>query len=476
MYELERDEVGPIHAIVIMLVIAALFTVNLVFKMIDISSPVDYGRLIRGLMMFGSLAVIVFSFVRFRFSILVFIFIAPLAVHSLPGIPFFFTYGDAYIIILVLVWFFRMVFGHEQVMRGTILDRLIFIFVALSLFSIINSRDTSAAFRELIQTLEYFVFCYYLFVMAINRRSMLNAVIYAVVACGALVSIYGILQYGRMGGHESRIVGTFGHFNAMGAFLSMMIVFSFNLAITEKDRRARIFFYAALVLNVLAILLTFSRGAWIAVILGIVVSAWIRGMAQFLKIFTIVVGALAIMSVVAPPRYIARLATVPKIEDMASKNRLRQWEIAYETITTYPLLGVGLTSNGAHVTEKYDEPASGEIHNLFLHIGSERGLPAMVVLLSIFGLFYVNCIRRISRTEDPFYHSIYVALFAALVAFGVVNLFAYQFIRGLGLFFAMFLGMYSAAVYIEENEPGQAEWADMLSTLEVKRPRLEMGM
>jgi len=57
-----------------------------------------------------------------------------------------------------------------------------------------------------------------------------------------------------------------------------------------------------------------------------------------------------------------------------------------------------------------------------------------------------------------------------------VNIFAYQLIRGLGLLFAVFLAMYPAAIYIEENEPANAEWAEMLSTLDIRHTPLEMGL
>jgi O-antigen ligase len=475
VYELEKDEVSPRDVYIIGTIIAILFLSNFSLKFINITNFSQYEQFIRTSMMIGSLIVIIFTFAKFRLSLLVFIFVAPLIKYSLPNMNFFFTYSDAYLVILAFVWISKMAIRQERSVRGTILDKLIFVFIVLTVFSMMNSRDLGAATKELTQTLEFFVFCYYIFAGTINRRSMLNAVIHAMILCGALISLYGIYQYSSELGSKMRIMGTFGHFNAMGSFTAMMLVFAFNMALGEKNRMTRAFFLGALTLDVTALALTFSRGAWIGAILGIVVSAWIRGMTQFLKAFSVVVAVLIMVSVLAP-RVNERLSSVPKIEDTASKNRLRQWQIAYETITSYPLLGIGLASNEEYVTEKYNEPANGEIHNLFLHIGSERGLPAMIVLALIFLTFFVNINRRISNTDDNFYRSLYVALFSVMISYGVVNLFAYQLIRGLGLFFAMFMGIYMAAIYIEENEPEEAEWADMISTLNVRRPRLELGM
>jgi hypothetical protein len=40
----------------------------------------------------------------------------------------------------------------------------------------------------------------------------------------------------------------------------------------------------------------------------------------------------------------------------------------------------------------------------------------------------------------------------------------------------MSLGLYQAAIYIEENEPVESKWAEMLSTLDTKRPTAKLGL
>jgi putative inorganic carbon (HCO3(-)) transporter len=407
--------------------------------------------------------------------LIILIFLAPLAVYTLPGLKFFFTLSDMYLVILAFLMLVRSNLRRERGIPSTHLNRIIFVFVALTVLSMMSSRDLMSGFANLAQTLEFFVLAYFVLVVAVYKRGMLDAIIYAIVIVSALVSIHGIIQYFQLGGGDTRILGVLGHFNATGSYLAMNLVFTFNLALSQKNLKTKYFFYAIIILNTAALLMTFSRGAWIATILGIVLSAQIRGMIQFIRSFALVVVAITVLAVAAPPRYIGRLSSAPRVADEASLSRLRQYEIATETISSYPLLGIGLGSNLEYVTLVYNEPHNSEIHNLFLHVGSERGVPAMIALGAIFVSFFVNIVRRISRTTDPFYYSFYIALFAAVVAFATVNMFAYQLIRGLGIPFAVFLALFPAATYIEDNAPADMEWAGMLSSLDLKRHHLEMG-
>ncbi|HOO56590.1 MAG TPA: O-antigen ligase family protein [bacterium] len=476
MFDNDSVSVSPKHVNIIFWLVVCLFVLNFIVQ--NFMGGADYD--LNSSMMFGAFALIVLgllvTFFNFQLSYILFIFVIPWVKLSIPNMKFFFTVGDAYLIILIVILFGRLITGREKRPISSFLDKLIFFFIFMSLVSFAGSRNLAKGMAEITQTLEYFVFCYYLSLIVISKKNILDSLIQALIMSSILLSLYSIYQYVSLGGGEIRIYGPIGHFNGTGTYHAMMIPFIFNLAVGRKEQRAKLFYYLALALNIIVIGLTFSRGAWIGTIVGIVLSAQIRGMVQFLKVFSLIILGLLLLAFIAPPRYIGRIYSIPRIEDTSSKNHLRQYEIAYETLTTYPLFGVGLANNSYHVIEKYDEASNGEIHNLYLHIGSERGILAMCFLLMILGSFYINIIRRIGKTTNTYYHSIYVALFSTMVSYGMANIFAYQLIRGLGLLFAVFLAMYPATIYIEDNEPASAEWAEMLSTLDIRHTPLEMGL
>ncbi len=424
----------------------------------------------------GSIFVLLITIINFRLSIILFIFVAPLVNYYVPSFPFYFTPSDAYIIVLVVVYVVRLAIGRESGLRKTFLDRTIFLLLLWLLLSSVNTDSLFKSMKEFVKWVEFFIFAYYLFASVIRTRNMLNIVIHTIALVSGLVSLQGIYQYLSSGDTGMRIYSTFGHFNALGAFLAMTTTLIFNLIVTENSRRTKLLYSMFLGLNVVGLLLTFSRGAWIGCIVGIVISAQIRGMVNFIKYFSVLIVFMIIFSLFAPERYLGRVASIPKISDEASTTRIEQYNVAMNTIMAYPILGVGLGNMPRYVTDVYDEPTYGEIHNIFLHVGSESGLPAMLLVLWIFISFYIHIIRTISRTEDHYYYSLYIALFSSIVAFGIVNMFAYMFVRGPIIFFVMFLGIYQAALFVEENEPRDTEWVNLLSSVDMNRPTMRMDL
>lgn len=458
---------------VILAILAFLMAMNL---MLDIYTP-DIRTFRSSLPMIigvGSIIVLGITAFNFRLSVALFVFVIPLANYHIPNMPFHFTSTDAYLIVLVIVYFIRYLMGKEPGLQKTFLDRTIFLFLLWILISSFNTPNMSKSMREFVKMAECLLFCYLLISSVVRTRRMLEVMIQVILLVSALVSIHGIYQYLSLGDYNMRIKGSFGHFNALGAYLAMTTTFLFNLQVSTKNRRTKILYSIYLVLNVIALLLSFSRGAWIGCIIGIVISAQMKGMVNFIKYFSGLIVFIILFSLFSPERYLWRAASIPKITDAASKSRLEQYEIALEVISNYPVLGIGLGNMQNFATEVYSNPTLGEIHNLFLHIGSESGLPAMLLLLWIFGHFFIHIIRKISITENYFYYSAYLAIFSAIVSFAILNMFAYMFVRGPFMFFALLLGLYSACLYVEKNEPKDTEWINLLSSVNNKRPKMKM--
>lgn len=475
MNEVSRPEVTSRQAYIIAAIAVVIFVLNRVVGAInpDLFKSGSFFKLFVINMVVVGLIV---SIVNFRLSLLALIYVAPIAIYYVPGLPFYFTLGDAYLLVLVVVFFIRMITGSEGSIPKTPLDRTIFFFVLLSFLSLINARDIEKGVFELIQTLEYLVFAYYLFTAALHNRITIKAVTDTITLGGTMISAYGIIEYFTNGGGSYRITGTFGNFNAMGAFLAMTTSFIFNLAVSEKDKLKKTMLLICLFTNFVALIMTFSRGSWIGVIIGIVLSAQLKGMVNFVKYFSLAFVLLVILSLTVPTtQYTERFTSISKVSDDASLRRLRQFQIAYDIMTTYPILGVGITSNTDYVYEVYGEPQNAEIHNLFLHIACERGIPAMLLLAWLFISFGLDVIKRISRTDDQFFINLYVALFAAVVSFAAVNFFAYMLIRGPAMYFAILLGLYQAAANVQDHEPKDVEWSKFLSSVNLKRPTMRMG-
>ena len=114
----------------------------------------------------------------------------------------------------------------------------------------------------------------------VNRRLAENAVkiiVYSSIPC----AIYGLITYysttvrpewidPTFSSISSRAYSTFGNPNVYSVFLIVAIVFSFALTLEKTERKYAPIYAAITALNVFLLVLTFTRGAWLAIIIAII--------------------------------------------------------------------------------------------------------------------------------------------------------------------------------------------------------------
>ena len=394
--------------------------------------------------------VLLFSFLNLEMAVLSMVFLVPITSYELPGLPVHITIGDAYLLVVTTAWGMRlMVKSGERILKAP-WGRPIALFLFLSCVSLINSTDLATGITEILQTIEYFVAAMYLFYAVIRSPEDMGNALIALSLSSSLFSLLGIREYFLMGMGDTRIQSTFGHFNAFGVYLAMMIPLFFTLMLSEKERWRRTLFTTALVLCCFAILLTFSRGAWIGVLLALLLSGWLRGMKQFIKFFSVVVLALIVSTVLLPERFIGRAASATEIQDDSTQSRIKQYEMAMEIMAKYPLFGTGVGQVPLYASRR-GTPGLTEIHNVFLHIGADRGIPAMLALLLIFFVHYRVISRRIFLSRSTYFRNMYITNISSMAAFLMVNMTAYQLVRGVGIFVGLFLGMAAALILMEDR-------------------------
>lgn len=454
-FDTEQQHLTTYNRYAILLLAACLVGFAL-FKLLNFTLS-DIGVSPSLILLIGAPLALFLAYLQIELTLIIFIYAIPVVTYEIPGLPFYFTFADALLIVLVIVWFSRAVLKKEYKLYKTFLDRHLFVFIMLSIMSVINSRSLSAGAFEIVQTLEFLAFSFYFFCTVAKKREVITAIFQALTFSGAFFSLHGILQYFSVHASGFRAYSMMGHFNAFGAYVAMMMLITFNLMLKERSRMMRWVYMGVLGVDLIAVMLTYSRGAWIALVVGVMVSAWLRGLTQFVKIFTVMTLFLIMLSMVVPSRFIGRAASITEVEDKTSRGRLRQYNIAAETMMRYPLLGVGITSMEDYVTQEYDWAGAGRIHNLFLWVGAERGVPAMLSLLAIFGVFFLKTKAKLEETDDETVRAQYIALFTSILAFFIINLTALQLVRGLGLLLGMFLGLFQAIAKLEEEKEEEME-------------------
>jgi probable O-glycosylation ligase (exosortase A-associated) len=158
--------------------------------------------------------------------------------------------------------------------------------------------------------------------------------------------------------------------------------------------------FAALVPFLLhAVLMTFSRGAMVSLLVAAPV-IFLRGK----KKFQLVLAFVAIASVVpflAGKEIRARFFTVENYEDQSSAQlRFASWKAAYEIALDYPIFGVGVR-NSPLLSAQYGADREGRvIHSQLLQLMADNGFPGLFLYLLAVASIFIS-LRRVRRWAKP---------------------------------------------------------------------------
>jgi O-antigen ligase len=186
--------------------------------------------------------------------------------------------------------------------------------------------------------------------------------------------------------------------NGLGGLLVMGLPFAYALGKNARHWAIKLAWALAGVFMVHGILLTYSRGAMVAAILG---GAWIlwhhRPRLQGAVIAVLIV---AVTGVMAGKEVRERFMTIfDDHPDDSVQSRFESWNAAWLMIHDHPVLGVGVRNSNLY-TESYGADRRGRtIHNTYLQIAADSGLPALVVYLALQAAAVASLMRGRRRLE-----------------------------------------------------------------------------
>jgi putative inorganic carbon (hco3(-)) transporter len=196
------------------------------------------------------------------------------------------------------------------------------------------------------------------------------------------------------------------HYMASGTFLgdgndfalsaTMTIPLALFLFSGATSTRGKLLASGALLLLVLAVVATQSRGGTLA--LGSVgLYYWFKSPRKALTAVGVVV-ALATALSFAPPRYFERMNTIATYEtDGSAQGRLMAWKAGTEMMLSNPLFGVGAGQfSGSFVRFAEGESSWKTAHSVYFLILGELGLPGIVLLICVIAR-NLSANRRVSK-------------------------------------------------------------------------------
>ncbi len=244
---------------------------------------------------------------------------------------------------------------------------------------------------------------------------------------GMKAGIVGILSLGQ----QQILQGPGGMLKDNNDFalgLAMGIPMMWHIASSEKRVALRRLFLILVPMTALTIVMTHSRGGFLAMGAGAFVLAWrARNRVAALSMLA-VLGLAGVL--LAPDSYRERIQLIANYEeDASSRARLKAWSIAQSMIADSPLFGVGFGGFEREYSRFDPEEETGVVrkagevhvaHNSYLQIWAECGSLAFILyLILVLGSFWD--LRRLRRAASQRYHSSWILNYATMFEASLVT-------------------------------------------------------
>jgi O-antigen ligase len=247
------------------------------------------------------------------------------------------------------------------------------------------------------------------------------------VAAAALLACAGLAQYlVGYGDIDRRIRGPFSHYMTFSGFLLICdLLLMARLLVVGRDGGRWGWRWAALVPINVALLGSYTRGAWVALVVSVTVLVLIRAPKLLLAYFPL--GVLIL--VLTPVPLVRRMLSITDLQDPSNYDRICMLEAGLTMVKERPLFGLG-----PEMVERrypiYRSPTAPRfevphLHNSFLQLAAERGIPTLLAYLAMNAACLRTILRRYRREggrQGP-RADLYLGCLLALLAFNVAGLF-----------------------------------------------------
>jgi putative inorganic carbon (hco3(-)) transporter len=274
---------------------------------------------------------------------------------------------------------------------------LYIVFVAVST---LVARDVTLSLFELFLLFQMLLLYVYV-VSNTNSREELTFVVFVLILGLALESllIIGMAFAGQkalvihISGHSSgaanvesgRIAGTVGSPNLAAGYLSMVLAVTASVLFTDLGRWYKALAMLTFGAGVLALILTESRGGWVAfaVAMMTICALGLRGKRLWLTV-TVAVNFLLVIVLLFQDVILTRW--FGHVANTGANARLPLLKLAWDVIKDYPLLGAG-ANNFATVAKDYVSHNSTwrewffTVHNKYLLVWAETGIGGLLAFM-----------------------------------------------------------------------------------------------
>ncbi len=382
-------------------------------------------------------------------------------------------------VILLLIWWIIEAFaarrGYFRFSRPITLPALIYL--ELCLLTLLWAPRTDLAMLEIVHMAK--ILLMYLVVSnQLRDVADVRVVLWALVLTVLLEGGLGLVQFisgrslaldllGEMQvrtgevGRLERVGGTLGHPNRLALYLELVLPSCIAAMMVAQKSTAKWVAAAAFAIGFAAMIITGSRGGWIAVMISLVVLFFLLVRNHHVSLWTVfklMVLLGLILAAVVLMFYEQIESRITSDDHGSAISRIPMFQMAWSIIKDHPLGGVGINNYAVNMRQ-YNDTLIGRrfktiarpVHNMYLLVTGETGVLGLAVILWLLWAT-MRTLLRLVRAPSPVYSIISAGLVAGISAYLVHGLVEKHPPGGNALFFII-LAM-TAAMMNQQREDG----------------------
>jgi O-antigen ligase len=383
------------------------------------------------------------------------------------------TFIDAALLALFGVWVMRLVTRAQRTFEASALGTPIFAFMLWTVVTFVaglaHAPLSATVLRRFLEVL-LAVSLFFVVVNQVQRLELLRRLTAVIIVAGGLSGLFGVLFYLLPGSltvsilsklavfnypagagilrfveddpnQPMRAIGTSIDPNALGGLLVVVTAVAIVQLFADQPVLPRRWLVPVAAVMALCLLLTFSRGSMI----GLVVALALVGALRYRKLLILLLAAGVLLFLLPPTQvYVTRLIEGIQGQDLATQMRFGEYKDALTLISRYPVLGVGFTGTP-------DIDLYLGVSMLYLLIAEQVGLVGLSLFLVVMATFFVVTMRAWRRAPTGSAVEGYILAYQAAMAGALVGgvfdhfFFNIDFIHLVALFWlVMGLGVASA--------------------------------
>ena len=342
----------------------------------------------------------------------------------------FFPPAGVILLFAILIWN-ECLEGLKGILCGPVVPSIIFFEIIVFISSLGAPEPLLGLSRDVFYLITGPILCL-LVVGGVKESMHIRRLVEVMFWTGVVVSCYGIMEFVMnrnpffedvfnvenplyaqfiTGLHGARIISSVGHPVILGAYLIMIIPLGFVTVWEYSSWTHRMLKICGVLCMVCALLLTFSRGAWVGFAAGMVVYAglrtWIMPRRDSLSLGHIV-GKLALMVAIVAV-FVAMILSFERVSStLAGRETWQQIRgfkkdprgVAYgqvaDIVSDHPLLGVG-TAHYRYLAKRYGDVDDDTPDNGYLRYLAENGILGLGAILVVFVGLFRTLLKQIGK-------------------------------------------------------------------------------